>query len=75
MIDVGNSLCIHANVNCAIIYKLIGLASFCLDIQNKYKLAIILMSNLIGLCCKQFIKWVLAIVFYTNLFPKATLLK
>ena len=31
-IDVSNSLHIHASVNCAVTYKLIGLASFCLDI-------------------------------------------
>ena len=32
MIDVSNSLRIHASVNHTITYKLIGLASFCLDI-------------------------------------------
>ena len=53
MIDVSNSLCIHASVNHTITYKPINLASFCLDIYIKYRLVIILMSSLIHLHCKH----------------------
>ena len=53
MIDVSNSLRIYASINHTITYKLIYLASFCLDIYIQYRLAINLMSSLMHLSCKH----------------------